>query len=453
MKWSYLLSELAGVIGAAPPARDARFSSVSTDTRTLKPGDLFFALKGPNFDADAFAPEAFRKGACAAVTGRAVDDGPCLVVGDALAALQTFAARHRTRYSGPLFALTGSCGKTTTKELTAAVLATRYRVVKTHGNLNNEIGCPLSLLSIDEDTQHVVIEMGANHAGEIARICSYARPTETAITLIAPAHLEGFGSVENVAMAKAEIVDALAEDGVFYVNADDPWCVRIAERFPGEKVTFGRTGNIVLETCAPDDSGEILLRVNPVGELRLPLPSRAYAANVLLAIAVGLRHGVSEFEEPLRRACVEGARVKIRRVGPLEVIDDTYNANPGSMAAALETLAGRPGAGARMAALGDMLELGEQADHYHRELGTKAGELGVARLFVRGDHAAAVVEGARAAGVADARVYDTHEAIAEAVLRAARPNDVLLVKGSRGMRMERVIEALTAMTDKDAPAR
>ncbi len=440
MGWSHSLADLAAAIGAAPFGADADFSAVSTDTRTLGAGDVYFALKGENFDGSRFAGQAFAQGACAAVTAVADDAGPCLVVADPQEALQQFAAWHRAQYELPLLAITGSCGKTTAKDLTAALLSTRYSVVKTQGNLNNEIGCPLSLLRIDDGTEAAVIEMGANHMGEIARLCALAQPTEAAVTMVAPAHLEGFGSVENVAKAKREIVEALPASGVFYVNVDDPRCVAMMAKASCERVTFGSAGDVVLEAFDTLPSGEALLRVNSVGELRLPLPCRAHATNVLLAIAVGLRHGVDEFEGPLREALLNSSRFKILTVGPFEVIDDTYNANPASMAAALESLAARAEKGSRVAAVGDMLELGATSPELHHAVGQQAGACGVTDLFARGDYAADVVAGALEAGVPHAEVSDAHEELAEAV--ATLPGGVLLVKGSRGMRMERVIEAL-----------
>ncbi|MBN2310566.1 MAG: UDP-N-acetylmuramoyl-tripeptide--D-alanyl-D-alanine ligase [Candidatus Hydrogenedentes bacterium] len=440
--WAYSLDTLAAVVGARTPEVNPTFHAVSTDTRTLQAGDLFFALRGDRFDGNRFVPDAFAKGACAAVTCGAVEGGPCLVVDDPLAALQAFAAHHRSRYTLPLLALTGSCGKTGTKDLAAALLAGRHRVVKTLGNLNNEIGCPLSLLHIDAATDVAVIEMGANHAGEIARLCAMARPTEAAITMIAPAHLEGFGSIENVAKAKAEIVEALENRGTFYVNVDDEWCVRIAGSHRGPQVRFGSSGDVALEACEPDGPGGMRLRVAPVGELRLPLLCRAHVSNVLLAIAIGLQHGVDEFEGPLREACAATSRLKLIRIGPLSVIDDTYNANPASMAAALRTLGALPGARARIAALGDMLELGDAADALHREAGELAAQLGVTHLFARGDYAGAVVAAAREAGACQAEVIESHRDMAEAIGRIAAEGDALLVKGSRGMRMEQVIEAL-----------
>ena len=421
MAWQHTLQELAEAIGASVPreAMGVRFSCVSTDTRALPAGAVFFALQGQRFDGEAFVEEAFQRGACAAVTRFAHSVGLCLVVGDSLAALQAFAAAHRRQYSLPIIAVTGSCGKTMAKDLTAAVLSTRYRVASTQGNFNNEIGCPLSLLRIADETERAVIEIGANHLGEIARLCTLAMPSESAITMIAPAHLEGFGSLENVARAKGEIVERLPVNGTFYVNTDDPWCARLGESFSGTKIRFGQRGDVRLESCVPDGRCEMRLRIAPVGLLQLPLVCRAHASNVLLAVAVGLHHGIAEFEGPLRQALTSSSRFKLIEIGGLEVVDDTYNANPASMTAALRTLAERPG-GAKIAALGDMLELGEAAPGLHREVG------------------------ALAAGVARAEVLRDHETMAKTILQDAKAGDVVLVKGSRAMKMERVIERLNS---------
>lgn len=442
MGWAYSVSELAGILGVAAPESDAVFSAVSTDSRTVKPGDCFFALSGAQFKGSDFVAEAFAKGASAAVTDVPCEGGACVTVADPLAALQQFARRHRDRYDLPLIALTGSCGKTSTKDMIAALLGTRFKVVKTQGNLNNEIGCPLSLLQIDEATQAAVIEMGANHLGEIRHLCGIARPTESAITMIGSAHLEGFGTLENVARAKGEIAEALGIGGTFYVNADDANCRRIAERFDGRKIYFGSTGNVVQKSCTCTDKGELILEIDPLGTLRLPLACRAHVTNVLLAVAIGLEHGVTEFEGPLREAIASGVRFRVLRVGNLEVIDDTYNANPSSVRASLEAAAERPSKGARFAALGEMLELGESAAELHRGIGRYAGELGIAHLYARGPNAHETVAGALETGVAHAEVIEDHEAMAAAIYERAQDGDVVLVKGSRGMRMERVVEAL-----------
>ena len=404
-------------------------------------------MSGENFDGNRFVSGAFAKGACAAVTRVPPTDGvgplgPCIVVDDPLEALQAFAAYHRRRYAVPVVALTGSCGKTMAKDVTAALLASRYRVVKTQGNLNNAIGCPLSLLEIGDETEIAVIEMGANHAGEIAAMCDVARPTDSAITMVAPAHLEGFGTIERVAEAKAEIVEALPAEGTFYVNNDDPWCRRAAERHAGRTVSFGREGDVALKECRVDESGEMQLTIEPVGTLRLPLVCEAHATNVLLAVAVGIEHGITDVEAPLRAAVPGLSRFRLLQIGQIEIIDDTYNANPASMAAALDTLARRPVQGARIAALGEMLELGAAAGELHRQVGTQAGEAGVTHLYARGPHGGEMSEAARAAGVAHAAVIEDHDAIAEVIRTVAVPGSCLLVKGSRGMAMERVIEAL-----------
>ena len=452
MGWSYTISELAGMTGGEVTGRgDVSFHRVSTDTRTLERGDVFFALSGENFDGNRFVEEAFAKGAAGAVTHTANEAGPCVVVNDPLQALQRFAGGHREQFEIPVIAITGSCGKTSSKDLIAAVLQTRYKVVKTKGNLNNEIGLPLSLLEIDAGTEAVVVEMGANHLGEIARLCVIANPTEAAITMIAEAHLEGFGSLEGVARAKGEIVSGLPESGLFYLNVDDPRCVKIAEGFHGQIVSFGADADIALESCAFNEVGEMDLRVRPVGELVLPLHARAHAANAVLAIAVGLQHGVVSFEEPLRRACLESMRFKVLTAGPLEIIDDTYNANPASLRVALEALRDRPVSGSRMAALGDMLELGELADALHEAAGSFAAECGVEHLFVRGRHAEATLKGARTGGLEDVQVIDKHKDMAEAIAQRAGRGDALLVKGSRSMTMEKVIESLQEFYD--APER
>lgn len=442
MSWKHSLTELASAIGSAPPWEERYFSSISTDTRTLKPGDVFFALAGERFDANEFLEKAFEKGACAAVATQPCEKGPCLVVDNTLDALQRFAQWHRRHFSLPLIAITGSCGKTTAKDLAAGLLATRYRVVKTQGNLNNDIGVPLSLAQIDDETQRGVIEMGANHPGEIAALCGMARPTEAAITMIAPAHLEGFGTLEQVAAAKAEILEGLGGDGVFYLNNDDPRCVQIGETFAGEIVRFGSSGDVTLRRRDGLPSGETVLDIDPVGRITLPLPCPAHTTNVLLAVAIGMRHGIEEFEGALRHAVAETARFRTFRIGPWEILDDTYNANPASMIAAFEALAARTQPGCRVAALGDMLELGLASKKLHRELGRNAAAYGVSHLFARGDFAEEVVAGALEGGCPHAVAIDAPEEIAAAVRALDPKGGTLLAKGSRGMRMEQVIEAL-----------
>ena len=448
MPWSYPLRTIAEALGVSTPTVDATITGISTDTRTLSPGDLFVALKGESFDGNAFVQDALAKGAVAAIAAApGADPARTLVVEDGLAALQSLAAWHRAQFDIPVFALTGSCGKTTTKDLVAGALGARFRVMKTHGNLNNEIGLPHSLFRIDDTTEMAVMEMGANHQGEIARLCEIARPTESAITMVGEAHLEGFGgTLADVARAKGEIMRGLPSDGTFYANQDDPHCKAIGEAYGGRVVTFGTSGDVVLEQCGFDERGELALTISPIGGIRLPVHTRAWSHNILLAVAVALDHGVDDVEEPLRAACEGLTRVKVSMIGPLRVIDDSYNANPGSMRAAFQTLADLTNGhgGKRIAALGEMKELGEHAPELHRKTGAAAAAFGVTHCYCYGPHAAYLAEGAQGAGIDPAEALDSHAAIAERIAAIAEPGDTLLVKGSRGVTMEKVMDALKA---------
>jgi UDP-N-acetylmuramoyl-tripeptide--D-alanyl-D-alanine ligase len=440
--WTFTSGELIAILGAQYEGAPFECSRLSTDTRKLEEDDLFFALSGENYDGNDFAERAMTEGAVAAVTSRVVEGIPCLVVDDVLVALQTLATHHRNRYDIPVLAITGSCGKTSCKDMIAAVLGTKYKVVKTQGNFNNAIGCPLSLMQLDASTEFMVLEMGANHPGEIAELCEIALPTESVITLIAPAHLEGFGTIDDVAAAKGEIAKGIPEDGTFYVNTDDPRCVAIGEAFPGESVLYGSSGSVRLKSWKFAENGEMLLDIDPIGTLSLPLYAEAHAHNVLLAVAVGLRHGVTEFEASLRVACMAPSRFRVSELDGIEIIDDTYNANPESMRVAIEALATRPGNGQRIAVLGCMGELGAESEDLHYKTGTMLGKNGINTVFIRGNHAEAVVAGAQASGVITAEVIQTHEALAERVSGLVHPGDVVLFKGSRGMAMERVIALL-----------
>lgn len=446
MSLSYTLEKAATMMGlsVAPTDTARAVTGVSTDTRSLAPGDLFFALQGDNFDGNTFIAEAFARGASAAVTTIQQTGGPCLVHPEPLQLLQRFAKEHRRQSPATVIAITGSCGKTTTKDFAAALLASQYAVTKTQGNLNNEIGCPLSLLHISSSTQYALIEVGANHRGEIAFLCDMAQPNESAITMIAPAHLEGFGSLDAVAQTKGEIVDALGDQGCFYVNVDDPHCVAMAMRHKGDKILLGSHGDVVLESLQFDESGEMLLTIHPIGTIRLPLVVKAHSTGVLFAVAMGLRHGISEFEGPLREACKNTARFKVLPFHDRVILDDSYNANPASMTAALQTLSDYPG-NKKIAVLGSMFELGDTSKDLHEEVGRSAGRLQIDRLFALGPDAAHLVSGARAEGLTDATAYESHDAIAEALRASFLPGDVLLLKGSRGMAMETIIGLLDTL--------
>ncbi len=432
---------------------------ISTDTRTLAPGAAFVALAGESFDGHAFLAEAARKGAAAAVVSVArladVPAGlPALAVEDTLAALGAIARHHRRRFPVPVVGVTGSNGKTTTREMIAAILATRGPVLRTEGNLNNEVGVPLTLLRLGAEHRAAVIEMGMNHAGEIARLAAIAEPGVGVVTNASAAHLHGLGTVDAVADAKAELWRGLPPSGIAVAGLDDRRLLARAEKTGRRLVTFSARAD------APADV--VLLDVLHHGEdgldfrlgigtkevrVRTPLVGRHNAVNAAAAAAATLALGCTDREIVAGLAAVRpvGRRLRLERLpGGALLVDDCYNANPASMTAALATLRPLAGAGRILAALGDMLELGAAEAEAHRELGREAAAAGLAALATFGPRSRLVHEAALAAGQDASQAFHTEDpaALAAWVRERLRPGDVLLVKASRGMRLERLVEAL-----------
>jgi UDP-N-acetylmuramoyl-tripeptide--D-alanyl-D-alanine ligase len=458
--------ELAAATGGrwlgAPPAEVA---GVSTDTRTIGPGSLFVALRGERFDAHAFLAEAARAGAAAAVVEAAWAAAPTpappaglplLAVEGTLAALGAVARHHRRRFDLPVVGVTGSNGKTTTREMIAAILATRGPVLKTEGNLNNEVGVPLTLLGLGPEHAAAVVELGMSHPGEIARLTAIALPQVGVVTNAAAAHLEGLGSVDGVADAKAELYQGLPEGGVAVVNADDARMTRRAQASGRRLLTFAagrqRRGDVVvLELLSQTAEGvRFLLGVGQRElEVALPLVGAHNAANAAAAACAAIALGCTDREIVRGLAAVRpvGRRLRLERLASgLLLVDDCYNANPLSMGAALATLAelARAEGGRPLAVLGDMLELGPEELALHRGVGAAAARAGVAWLAGFGPRSRETVAGAVEAGLAPGATTTTEDvaALAAAVRAAAARGDVLLVKGSRGMRLERLVEAL-----------
>lgn len=453
--------ELAAATGGrwtgTPPAS---VEGVSTDTRTLPAGSLFVALRGERFDGHAFLADAAARGAAAAVVdaradaaGAAREPPARLVVEDTLAALGAIARLHRRRFRIPLVGVTGSNGKTTTREMIAAILATRGPVLKTEGNLNNEVGVPLTLLGLDAGHSAAVVEMGMSHPGEIARLAAIAEPQVGVVTLAAPAHLEGLGTVDAVADAKAELYQGLPAGGVAIANADDARMLRRAQASGRRMITFsaakGRRGDVVVLELV-SQGGDGLRFVLGVGNRELPVHVPALvgahnAANAAAAAAAAIALGCTDREIVRGLATVRpvGRRLRLDALSSgVTLLDDCYNANPASMSAALATLAGLAGPGRRaVAVLGDMLELGALEGEAHRALGEEAARSGVAALAAFGPRARATAEAARAAGL-DAFHTEDVEALVRWARATVAPGDVLLVKGSRGMKLERLVEAL-----------
>ena len=431
----------------------------SIDSRTLKPGDLFFAIRGERFDGHAYIAAAVEGGASGVIvddagTAAGVAGGrTVIVVGDTIAALQSL-ARHIRRESGAkVTAITGSAGKTTTKETAAAFLEQRYSVFRNRGNLNNHIGLPLSLLELRHGPEMAVVELGMNHAGEISRLVRIAEPDVRVWTNVGPAHLEFFGSVEAIADAKAEILENARPAHVLVANADDPLVLARARRFGGRVVTFGLTASADVRASDVHDLGldgvEATLQT-PGGQARFrsPLVGDANLANVLAATAVA-----QEFDVPLRDIVAKAAtlrpmrhRFEVHRLASgVTVIDDSYNSNPIALERSLQVLGAQQGATRRVGIIGEMLELGEASPAWHERCGRAAAAARLDRLVtVGGDPVRALGRAAVAAGLAEALV--THVATSPDAARVAAgwvvKGDVVLVKGSRGIRTEVVVERL-----------
>lgn len=448
------LKQLAYVVDGSLLGANAQFSAVSTDTRGLPQGALFVALTGPNFDGNEFVEAARDAGAAAALVSRAADvDLPQVLVPDTLAALARFAQYWRDQFDGPVVGITGSNGKTTVKQLTASILAQRGPVLATQGNLNNHIGVPLTLLQLRDEHLGAVIEMGANHGGEIAALADLARPTVGVVTNAGPSHLEGFGSLEGVAAAKGEMFEHLMDGGLAVINADDRFAEFWRGLANGRRVTeFSLDGEAPFMVApgsvdlAPDGSRFKLVSPTGEAEIELAFPGRHNVRNALAAAAAAWGAGAHLEDIVAGLATAEPAQGRLaRRVGIRDslLVDDTYNANPASLQAAAEWAV--LGEAPVWVVLGDMLELGGQAEALHAQAGEQLSGLGVVRLLGFGPLSAHAV---RAFG-ADAQHFDTLDALIDELRRTLTPGATVIVKGSRGMRMERVVAALAAAEEGD----
>jgi UDP-N-acetylmuramoyl-tripeptide--D-alanyl-D-alanine ligase len=442
---------------------DRVIDGFSIDSRTLGPGDLFFAIVAVR-DGHAFVGDALARGAAGAVVSApvpavAADDraGPVLVqVADTTRALQDLARVVRRRSASRVIAITGSTGKTTTKEAIASVLAARYRVVRNQGNLNNHLGLPLSLLELRKgDADVAVMELGMSHAGEIRVLVGIAEPDVRVWTNVSEAHLGHFASVDAVADAKAEILEQATDETLLVSNADDERVAGHVRRFRGRTVTFGEGAGADVRAVDVVDlglGGWHGRLVTPAGEqaLRVPLIGRGNLANALAAAAVGGEMGVPLDEiadriGTLRPAPRRGAVVRLGR--GVTLVDDSYNASPAATRQALDALGAHRGDGRKAAVLGEMLELGARARALHEEVGRQAARLGLARLVtVGGSDARALGDAAVAAGLSRHAVSHaaTSEDAGEAIVAWLAPGDVVLVKGSRGIRTDIVVDRIAA---------
>lgn len=448
------LSEMVQWTGAEPVGRlqpDRALQAVATDSRSIGEGELFVALRGEHFDGHDFVEAAFARGASAALVdrdwpglGRAAS-GPLLAVDSTLHALGAMARAYRRRWNIPVVGVVGSVGKTTTKEMIAAVLGQRYCVLKTVGSENNEIGVPRTLLNLSPHHEAVVLELAARRIGDIRYLCSVAEPTIGVLLNIGTAHIEFFGSVEGVAKAKGELLDYLDESLTALVNADDRVVAQEVKRTKGRLLTFGfaresefRGERLVLNQKG---CGHFLLQHVPI---ELNIPGRHHAYNALAAAAVGRILDVpwADIQRALADFRAVSQRGEIVRQHGVAVIDDCYNASPGSMSAALDLLAEVPGT-RKIAVLGDMLELGAQSGPLHATVGQKAAECADV-VLAAGCQSAHLVAAARAAGMAQdaARHFEQSEHLGEFAAPHLRRGDVVLVKASRAMAFDRIVERI-----------
>lgn len=430
------------------------FSKVITDTRLVEAGSLFVALGGERFDGHDFVRAAMEKGAAGILVSRAYtkDELSSLTVTvievpDTLKAYQNLAKAYRSSFDLPVIAITGSNGKTTTKDLTATVLGSRFEVLKTEANYNNEIGLPLTLFGLKPAHEVAVVEMGMRGLGQIKALADIALPTIGIVTNVGETHVELLGSIENIAAAKSELVEAIAKAGIVILNADDPYVLAMRAKAKGKVVTFGCAKDADVKASAIETVGQMTnFTCTLDGEqhdFALPMAGHHNVYNALAAIAAGRELGLSigELQAGVAHVVAAKMRLEMSKVGAYTVINDAYNASPMSMAAAIATLA-EVAPGRKVAVLGDMLELGSAAEDAHTKTGVDLAGKNVAAVITVGAMAKYIAIAACANGVKQAVACSSHQEAADALKKVLQAGDTILFKGSRGMQMEKVISLL-----------
>jgi UDP-N-acetylmuramoyl-tripeptide--D-alanyl-D-alanine ligase len=462
MRWT--IAQVAGALGVRAGAGldpVARVAGVSIDSRTVRRGDLFVAIHGPRHDGHDYVASALGRGALAALVSEPqahrYGDGirnRCIVVGDTFEALKQLARAVREAWGGKIAGVTGSVGKTTTKEILAALLGAKLQVLKSEGNFNNEYGLPLTLVRLEETHQAAVLEMGMSRRGELARLAAIARPDVGVVTRVAPAHLEFFSSIEEIALAKRELIEGLnGRESTAVLNADDPRVAAFGAFAPGRVLTYGIDSPAFFSANAIEDRGALGTAfdyVSPEGRVRLelPVPGRHAIYNALAALAAASvwNIGAAEAQSVFRTLRVPAMRGELLRFSNgAALINDSYNSSPAALHAMVSVLTATPNFQRRILAAGEMRELGPASADLHREAGVFTGKMGKVDwvIGVEGD-AEQIVEGAISAGVprAQTRFFASSEEAAKFLVDFITAGDVLLVKGSRGVKMERIVETL-----------
>ncbi len=448
-----LLSEIAKLFGSEFSSGEFALD-ICTDTRKITKDCLFVALCGENFDGHDFVDTAIANGAVAALTQRQIGENPCIIVPDTREALLKIASFYRNKFSLTLCGITGSVGKTTTKEMIALALSAEYKTLKTEGNLNNEIGLPITLFRLDESYSAAVIEMGMNHFGEIERLSKTCRPTIGVITNIGVSHIENLGSREGILKAKLEILDGMSEEATLIVNCDDDMLASVYENVPNEVINYGidnqssdfRAINIKTSELAGEMHTEFdVAYYGKIQHICLPCLGKHNVSNALAAFCVGICSGVEpeKIANKLSEYVPAGLRQRVEKMGEQTVIIDCYNASPDSMKAALSVLMEMTPEkdGRRVAVLADMLELGEHSKELHSQVGEMAAKMGVEVLACYGENARYIAGKADELGLHAGCATDKGMLV-EYLRMKLRKNDIVLFKGSRGMRLEEVISEL-----------
>lgn len=460
-----ILNATGGELAAGPAA--AEFAGISIDSRQISGNELFVAVKGATHDGHAFVPEISDKGIRGIVINRhqfskmvrdRISPGvSCVLVDDTTKALGDLAAFHLRRFPIPMVCITGSNGKTTTKEMTALVLGEKFNTLKTAGNLNNEFGVPLTLFCLNSSHEAAVIELGMNHPGEIRRLSEICRPDIGVITNVGPAHLEGLGSVNAVMAAKGELIENLKPDGIIILNGDDDHCRQLGKASLRKVIFYGQSADAdvrATEIADIENTTTFTLRLPEENcVITISAPGRFMVSNALAAAAVGHLNGLNarQIKSGIEKFRPVSGRMDIKKSRKgFFIIDDSYNANPGSMKAAITTLASVKGNQKGALVAGDMLELGGQAELLHEQIGAFAACSGVNRLFLTGKYAASFKKGAQQQGMAeeDIIIGDKFELV-KSLVQYLGPQDWVVVKGSRSAKMDEIVAQLEA---KDASA-
>jgi UDP-N-acetylmuramoyl-tripeptide--D-alanyl-D-alanine ligase len=462
MAWT--LEEIVSATGGKVEgrAKASRFDEIVTDSSKVKRGSVFVALKGERFDGHRFVKDAINRGAGCLVVHEALRAADlrsvtAVKVSDTLRALGDLAHFRSEQYAPKVLAITGSNGKTTTKEMLAAILQRaslnrqplKGRVLKTQGNFNNLVGLPLTLLRLRKRHRVLVVEMGTNRPGEIERLAEIAAPDVAIITSVAPAHLEGLNSLAGVAKEKGALFSGMRAGGTIVVNLDDPWVRRLGQKFGGKKITYGEGGQIRADSGSLLDSGAMRFTLragHQRAQVRLNFVGHHNIANALGAAAMAYSLGISlpTIRRGLESVKPYSMRMQLEKWRGIGIINDAYNANPASMIAAIKTLAQINSRGERIAVLGDMFELGKQSQREHLRLGSHLAQAGLDRAYLLGKRAPDIRKGALRGGMKSNQVIvgESHSDIGQRLRVHLKKGDWLLIKGSRGMKMETVLSEL-----------